>query len=202
MKRLKLRTFDSIGCSVAATAVIYSLKDKFPKINLEVHTKYPELFKEIKNINLEEENNTNFDIDLRGYLKRRPHNTKPYRPIYIHMLETAEEQLSTKLKRFTPLIQLSKEEIRWATKKIKNYKRPVIWVQSKTKSINKNWFDNYWKVVFKGLSKNYKIIDLSKSKFSLRESLAITKVSKGGITLVHFLFMVLQLFVQKMFWFY
>lgn len=191
LKKLSIRCFDSIGCTVASTAVIYSLKDGFPRAKLEVHTKYPELFKGIERIIIKTANNKNkinFDIDLSIiYEKRRPHNTKPYRPLYIHMIEIAEKQLSAKLKRFIPAINLSKKEINWANEKIKNLEKPLIWIQSKTNSVNKNWFEDYWKIVFKKLNENYEIIDLANSDFSLRQSLAITKVSEGGITLDTFL---------------
>ena len=190
-KNLTLRTFDSLGCSVIATAVINSLKDKFSNLDLEVYTKYPDLFINIKGIKIKDvskkDDNLKFDIDLRGYIKTRPHNIPPHKPIYIHMLELAEKSLSVKLKHFQPKINLSKKELNWAINKIKSYKKPVIWVQSETKSQNKNWFDDYWNVLIKELSKNYDIIDLSKTNFTLRQSLAITKVCKGGITLDSFL---------------
>ena len=32
VKKIRVRIFDSLGCSVASTAVIYSLKDKFPDV--------------------------------------------------------------------------------------------------------------------------------------------------------------------------
>ncbi|MEK6833103.1 MAG: hypothetical protein AABY32_03575 [Nanoarchaeota archaeon] len=190
-KKLTLRTFDSLGCSVAATSVINSLKDKFPNLDLEVYTKYPDLFIDIKGIKIKDiskkDYNIKFDIDLRDYIKTRPHNSIPYKPIYVHMLELAEKNLSIKLKHLLPKINLSKEEINWAINKIKAYKKPLIWIQTETKSQNKNWFDDYWNVLIKELSKNYDIIDLSKTNFTLRQSLAITKVCKGGITLDTFL---------------
>lgn len=189
VEKLKVKMFDSLGCNVASTALIYSLKDKFPNAEIEIITKFPELFENIGGIKINnlEEGNIKFEVDLRNYLERRPNNNKPYRPLYIHILEVAEEQLSVKLKRFFPSIKLLNEEIKWADNELKKYKKPVIWIQSKTNSQNKDLPEEYWEEIIKDLNKNYDIIDLSKTKFSLRQSLAIAKVAKGGITLDTFM---------------
>jgi hypothetical protein len=178
---IKVKLFDTLGCSVASTALIYSLKDKFQDKEIEIYTKFPELFEGIKGIQAKlASTNVKFDVDLSNYLDRRPHNNIPFRPLYVHMIEIAEEQLNVKLKRFLPKINLSKEEIEWAKKELNKYKKPVIWIQSKTNSLNKDLPQEYWKIIIQDLSKDYELIDLSNSKFSIRQSIVISKVSKGG----------------------
>ncbi|PQJ84255.1 hypothetical protein BTO22_11945 [Aliivibrio sifiae] len=128
-----------------------------------------------------------YDIDLRAYTKRRPHNSFPYRPSYIHMIEMAEEQMNHKLPINQPQIFLNEEEDLWAKKEIEKFPYPLIWIQSTSTSSNRLWPDNYWKELKHTFLGIYSFIDLSIAGYSLRESLAIAKHSFSGICLDSFM---------------
>jgi ADP-heptose:LPS heptosyltransferase len=184
---INLRAVDSIGCSVASIGVVLAIKEKFPEKTLIVYTKFPELFNSISGITLTRKELSGYDVDLRSYYANRLHNNLPYRSIYINMIEIAENALKTKLRRILPKIVLSQEELDYAKKILDKNKKPTIWIQKKTNSPNKNWIEQNWKELEKKLSLKYAILELSESNYSLRQSLALTKLCLAGITLDTFL---------------
>lgn len=127
------------------------------------------------------------DIDLRRYTARRPHNNKPYRASYIHMLEMAEEATGVRLPVMQPRITLSDADNVYALRTLASFIKPVIWIQSRTTTRNRNWSSKKWHELTESLSGSFDFIDLSQAGFSLCQSLAITKLSFGGICLDSFL---------------
>jgi len=175
-----------IGCSVLLTSVIKAIRKHDKRTPINVLTNYPSLFGGYEcAVNKKP---TAVTVNLENYLALTLHQQVPYKHLYKHLVRLSSSQLGINLnENCPPEIFLTKQEINWATKKISKYKKPVVWLQSKTSSINKDWLDDYWKTLLGKLNDNYEFIDLSKSEFSLRESLAITKVSEAGITLDTFL---------------
>lgn len=187
---VRLRTPDSLGCSVAGSAVIHSLRASFPEANINVVSKFPELFQGIKGITIEAAlaaSSESYDVDLRRYTARRPHNTAPYRPSYLHMIEMAEEQLSARLIRSRPHLELSSEEVRWANQTLRCFERPVVWLQTRTTSANRDWPTDRWNALAERLRGRFHVIDLSAALYSYRQSLALTRASVAGICLDSFL---------------
>ncbi|NOI26709.1 glycosyltransferase family 9 protein [Vibrio mediterranei] len=173
---------------MASTAVVYSLIEKIP--NVKISTPYPSLLTHIDGISIRdsrEETNDVYDVDLRMYTARRPHNSFPYRPSYIHMLEMAEEQLRIKLTRRPPYLYLTESEKEWAKIEVSKWELPLIWIQSEATSSNRLWPDAYWDELKNFFKDTFSFLDLSKANYSLRESLALIKYSYGGICLDSFL---------------
>lgn len=187
--KIRIRLVDSLGCSVAGSAVIYSIIEEMPKYQIILNTIYPTLFKGIKQIKIlipdKEEND--YEVDLRKYTSRKPHSVAPYKPSYVHMIEMAEEQLGINLPRKKPILYLEQSEIDWAKKEISRYGKPVIWIQTKSNSNNRHWPKEKWRQLIERNKENYTFLDLSNIHYSLRESLSITKVSYGGVALDSFL---------------
>lgn len=185
---LNIRLPDSLGCTVASTAVVYSLIEQIP--NIKVSTPHPSLLAHIDGLSItdsREETNDVYDVDLRMYTARRPHNSLPYRPSYIHMLEMAEEKLKIKLTKKTPYLHLTEYEKEWAKIEVSKWKLPLIWIQSEATSSNRLWTDTNWDDLQNFFKDTFSFIDLSKANYSLRESLALIKYSYGGICLDSFL---------------
>lgn len=185
-----MRLPDSMGCTVASTAVIKSVIEQYKNEDIKVITPFPDLligFKCIEIINSNECGIDIFDVDLREYTKRRPHNSLPFRSSYIHMIEMAENQINDQLKRMTPEIILNEHEEEWAKKEIKKYPFPLIWIQSISTSSNRLWPEENWKELKNTFLGIYSFIDLSTAGYSLRESLAIAKYSFSGVCLDSFM---------------
>ena len=194
MRVINVRLSDTYGCNVESTAVLQSIKNKFPKSKINVYTKYPELvigLKEVnKVINLNKSSLDKYDVDFKDYLKiRKPQELKPFRHLIKHMTEIAESQLKVKLKReFNPKINLTKKELNKSKQIVNNLSggKPIIWLQTKTRSSKKNMPFSFWKRLIDA-NKEWKFIDLSSEKYDLRTSIAITKFCDVGITLDTFL---------------
>ncbi|RLM26896.1 hypothetical protein BIY29_04585 [Brenneria alni] len=179
-----IRLPDSLGCTVASTAVILSLvkSELFKTIN--VFTKFPSLICNFKNIEIVDASITEADsyhVDLRTYTARRPHNSQPYRPSYVHMIEMAMDQLKHDLSIVKPNIILTEDDEFFARNEISRFKKPLIWLQTKSTTENRNWSDKCWHELYSIFSDHFDFLDLSNSKYSLRQSLAITKFSFAGI---------------------
>jgi ADP-heptose:LPS heptosyltransferase len=181
---ISVRTFDSLGCTVAATAVLRSLRKAVPRKRIIVYTKSPDFFIGLPEIAVRapKKELKHYDVDLRGYLASRPHNSQPYRQLYNHMIEIAEKALSLKLPSMPPKVVLSKEELSWARQMAKGFGKPLVWIQSKTNSENKDWPIENWRRLIELLRAKYQVIDLSERQFTLRQALALSTVGVGGIT--------------------
>ncbi|MEI2604256.1 hypothetical protein V8O11_10635 [Erwinia aphidicola] len=187
---ISIRLANSLGCSVAGTAVVHSIYEKFKGENISVYTKFPGLLSGIEGIDVVTavtELDDFFDVDLRKYTERRPHNSFPYRPSFYHMLEMAEEQLKCTLPICNPKIIIQPEEIKIAREKVARYTKPVVWLQTISKSFNRNWPAENWSQLTEFLKSKCIFIDLSKAEYSLRESLAVTTQCYAGICLDSFL---------------
>lgn len=101
---ISIRLANSLGCSVAGTAVIYSIINAFKSSKISVVTKFPTLLYGIYDIDVISTTSDfggSYCVDLRKYTARRPHNSFPPRPSYYHR-EMAEEQLKCTLPNFEP----------------------------------------------------------------------------------------------------
>ena len=194
MRIINVRLSDTFGCNIVATAILQSLRDKFPDAIINVYTKYPDLIfglNEIdKIIDLKKECLKNYNVDFKDYLKsRKPQESMPFRHLISHMFEVAESQLSVKLNRnFKPKINLTEEEMKKAEKIVKSlsHGKPLIWLQTKTSEKKKDMPAIFWKELIKK-ENNYEFVDLSSEVHSRRISIAITKLCNMGVTLDTFL---------------
>ncbi|MGB7801822.1 hypothetical protein [Buttiauxella sp.] len=185
---INIRLPDSLGCTVASTSVLQSLIKCELFDDIHVFTKHFELVSHLQGINLHPPvDNTFLHVDLRKYTSRRPHNNRPYRASYLHMLEMAEESLAVKLPIILPNIPTHESDACFAKEIISTFSKPLIWIQSKTTTDNRNWNYKRWLTLIKNLSNNFDFIDLSNVNYSLLQSLAITKYSFAGICLDSFL---------------
>ncbi|TFH90292.1 glycosyltransferase family 9 protein [Vibrio ouci] len=184
---LLIRLPDSMGCTVASTAVLSSLLNEYGRI--KVVTPFPFLLEGFQGVDIinAEEQECCFDVDLRTYTARRPHNNYPYRPSYVHMTEIAQEQLGIRLKTEKPFIPLSEQEDDFGRSEVACYSKPLIWIQSTSTSFNRLWRRQNWITLVEKLSDRYDFIDLSYAHYSPRQSLAIARHSLAGICLDSFM---------------
>ena len=188
--KITIRTVDSLGCAVAGSAVIHSLRKKFSCADIVVVTPFVSLFYGIPGIVIihsDEYPHRKFHVDLRNYTKRRPHSSVPRRPSYVHMHQMAIEQIGEELPLTRPKLYLSSEELFRAKRELSKFPKDIVWIQTRTNSNNRHWGPNNWSRLSSDLGHQYQFLDLSKSNYSLRESLAIAKVSRAGICLDSFL---------------
>ena len=199
MNHLTVRLYDSFGCTIVATALLQSLRNAFPEWQIDAYTKNLDLLEglaEIDNVyDVSKRTLPKYDIDISTYLEdRKPQENQPLRHLYKHMLEAATEQLGDRLKEplkgsFVPKVNFQTSELEWAQKVIKDISpdKPLLWLQTKTRSSKKDWKDEYWEELKELLKDRFNIIDLSECQSSKREAMAITKYCAAGITLDTFL---------------
>lgn len=197
MKKIKVKLFDTLGCTVLSTALFQSLRREFPDSEIVAYSEFPDLlagFQEIDDIIDSNDNSSEeYDIDLRGYLSDRPHNHEPFKHLYIHMINHAERQLvdglSGELRRdFLPKINLQDHEMSRAREIVKSVSRekPAIWIQPGTGSPNKDWPREYWEKLIEE-KPEYEFIDLSSGDYEPRTAIAMAESCDAGIALDSFL---------------
>ena len=194
MKIITVKLNETLGCNVAATAFLKSLRQKFPHSRIQVYTKYPDLIKGSKSVNdvfyLNKKKLKRYNVNFWNYLKKRkPQEWKPLRHLITHMKEIAESDLNIKLKEnLKPEINLTKGELIKAKKILNEFSegKPLIWLQTKTREKKKDLPNVFWKELIKK-NKNFRFIFLSPKNYSRRISIAITKLCKMGVTLDTFL---------------
>lgn len=199
MKSLSIRLHDTFGCTLVGTALIQSLRHAFPSEKLRVYTKNPDLLEGLPEaddiLDAMSHELDKYDVDVLNYLELyKPQEAKPLRHLYQHMLEIATKQLADKIskplpKTFEPKIHLTKKELTEA-KKISEQlsgKKPLIWLQTKTSTLLKDWEKEHWGELTLLLENDFSIIDLSKLQYTKRQAIAITKFCCAGITLDTFL---------------
>lgn len=180
---LSIRLPDSMGCTVASTAVLTSLREEYGRV-IAV-TPFPFLLRGLRELDIAtlEEHKWDCDVDLRTYTARRPHNSLPHRPSYVHMTEMAREQLGIRLAINKPFIPLSEKENSFGRNEVSHYQKPLIWIQSLSTSFNRLWPEENWIALKENISDQYDFIDLSCAHYSPRESLAIARNSFSGVCL-------------------
>ncbi|EMQ2878879.1 hypothetical protein V9N52_004226 [Vibrio navarrensis] len=187
METVSIRLPDTLGCSVASTAVVAGLLHEYDMIT--VVTPFPWLLQGFSGVDIVEAKPSSppCNIDLRHYTARRPHNTPPYRPSYIHMLEMAEAQLDIKLNRESPRVILSENDHLFGENEVALYDKPLIWFQSQATSPNRLWGEENWTKLKAALGEQYSFVDLSRAPYSPRESLSLAKHSFAGVCLDSFM---------------
>jgi hypothetical protein len=200
MNTINFRSPKTLGCSVASSVIIQSLKEKFPESKIAVYTKMPDLFigltemDELIDLNKEKEL-THYDVDLENYLEtKKPQLSKPLRHLIEHMFEETEEQLSSLVtnslnRDFVPKVNLNKDELNWAITAVSALAqdKPLIWLQTKSRLQEKDAPAVLWQELVDKCADKYSFIDLSQEQYSRRQSIAITKIAAGGATLDTFL---------------
>ena len=199
MNSINLRTPKTFGCSIVATILIQSLRERFPDIKINIYTEAPDLFQGLEEINDVFDVNTNdlevYDINLKDYVEEtNPQNSLPLRHLSDHIFEVAEKQLDNKLetllnRNFYLKVNLTDKENADAKAFIESiYQgKPIIWLQTKTSESGKDWPQENWDQLFEQLSSDYTLLELTPGKFSRRTSIAITKYCDAGIVLDSFL---------------
>lgn len=194
--QVTVRTPKTLGCTVASTALIQSLRAAFPDGRLLVYTEYPDLFEglldadTIIDLSVGQELDA-YDVDLKDYVQlRNPQTNEPKRHLIEHAFEIAEESLGVTLPRsYKPKVLLGSEEILWAERERDRLRegKLLIWLQTKTSTVEKDVIEEVWEEVNRLGSERYAFIDLSNASYSRRQALALTAVADGGITLDTFL---------------
>lgn len=199
MKRVNVKLFDSLGCTLLSTALFQSLKDEIPDIRITAYSRFPDLLSGLEEVDEVVDSATHsiedYDIDLTNYLSRRPHNSEPFRHLTFHMIKHAEEQLFRGLSQgrlgtnYIPKINLRGNEIEQAEGIVKSASagKPVIWLQTQTNSPNKGCPKEYWERLNTEKSAEYSFMNLSAGEYNPRLAIAITKFCYAGITLDTFL---------------
>ncbi len=184
---IRINIADDLGDNVISTGVVLSVKNKFPGEKIQIDTEHPSLFEHFENVSILKNNVINYDIDLTNYFRSEDHQNELPKSLYVHAIELAQNQFCSNLNLYKPKIELSDKELNWAKNELAKYDKPVIWMQIKSGSKNKDWNNKGWNELENKLSKRYHVLRLSSDDYSPRESLAITKEAFGGITLDSFL---------------
>ena len=192
---IKIRTPESLGCTLISTILYQSLREKFKETKIIVYTLFPDLLLGLNEIdeviNLYEVDESEIDIDLKGYLKdKTPQKNKPLRSLSEHIFEIAEGKLKEKLNRNFPIkINLSSEEIEKAKEVVNELsdEKRLVWLQPKTSTIDKDLNKGFWEELKRFGASEYSFVDLSSDKYERRLSIAITQQCDAGITLDTFL---------------
>jgi len=199
MDRINVRLYDTLGCTVVATVLLQSLREKLPVAEINVFTSFPDLLVGLQDVNTVVDANihtlNHYDVDLTGYLEvRKPQESKPYRHLAVHMLEVAEEQLDSKVvgslrRDFVPAVNLTVQEQQNARELVRSlsHGKPVVWLQTKTRLSKKDWPREGWNEVTRKMLDHCTFIDLSLAGYERRTSIAITKFCTAGVTLDTFL---------------
>jgi ADP-heptose:LPS heptosyltransferase len=192
MEEIRVRTFDSLGCTVLSTALFQSLKAKFPDSQIYAYSKFPQLLDGLDELDdvREPDSSVSYHVNLENYLSNRPHCSEPYRHLSVHMIELAERQLSENLeKEFRPKIKLTEEELSSAKKVVDNYRseygKPVVWLQVMSRSDNKSWPKQ--SELIGQFSSEYVFLGLSEECYTPRDSIALSKFCDAGIVVDSFL---------------
>lgn len=197
MKEIEFRSPKTLGCTVASTAPLQSLRESFPDSEIIVYSKFPDLFMGLAEVSNTKDLNKKkgrvpYDIDLENYLdERQPQVNKPLRHLLEHMFEIMQEKLgNVTLKRdFVPKINLTDVEVAWAQGEARRIAKdkPLVWLQTRTRLPEKDIPKKVWQEVITKSSDKYAFVDLAKQQYSRREAIALTAAAHAGITLDSFL---------------
>ncbi len=87
-----------LGCSIVSIPFFQSLKNSLPDIKIILYTKFPDLLQGAQGIdeiyNIKNNNLSIFDVNLEDYLKSRPHNSEPFKPLSYHLIRYGQSQLN------------------------------------------------------------------------------------------------------------
>lgn len=133
---LTIKLYDSLGCTVVATAMIQCIQQTFPNTKLHVYSAFPDLltgFTEADHVaDSRNEKLHHYDVNIGRYLEtRKPQESLPYRHLLEHMLEEAEIQLHKHLSRgFYPVLHLTDEEEEKAMAIVHSLReqKPMVWL--------------------------------------------------------------------------
>jgi len=202
---IKLR--GGLGDNLLVGTACMNLKKKFPRLKINCILNHPELLKFNPYINKLEK------IDLSYWRHTNPELCKfPQWPIIAyfndleilkkkeHIFKRAFDLVKISKFNYKTKIFLSEKEIKWAKKKLKNIKKPIITINTNSNNKHKNWSKLYWQRLVNKINKQYKIIQLGGNKemylkkvmrfagqLSPRKSIAILKFAKLHIGVVSFL---------------
>jgi hypothetical protein len=191
---LHIRLPKTLGCTIASTAVLQSLKGMYPFSKITAYTDTPDLIMNLECIDKKQsaadfiQNKTN--IDWYNYLEEHTVLGEPSgRHLIDYMYEIAENSIGSTLTRsYHPKVNLTEEEELIAqdiVEKVSN-KKPLVWLQKKTSTNKKDWRKEYWDELVQSNEDLYSFLELDE-RFPKRTAIAITKFCRGGITLDTFL---------------
>ena len=81
MSELNIRLPKTLGCAVASTALIQSLKEKFSSTTLNIYTEHPSLIYNLEEADIIRKPKTGFsyNVDLKDYVSEyKPSTSKPF----------------------------------------------------------------------------------------------------------------------------
>lgn len=187
-----LNAFPGIGDVLLVTSLVESLKDKYPKIKVNVVTKHFDLLKNNDSIHSFNKGATFFTF-RHWYLEIRQ-NKNPDK----HILSESLDKLGLSSKIRKPHYVVTEEERENAKKRLKPFNKPFIAINTSSKESSKNWLPKYWQALIEKLAECYTIIQLGDEseiqfvntvrfagKLDLRESVAVLErcsLFVGGVS--------------------
>ncbi|SVC18595.1 uncharacterized protein METZ01_LOCUS271449, partial [marine metagenome] len=187
-----LNAFPGIGDVLLLSSVVQSIKNKYPKIKVNVVTKHFDLLKNNDSIHSFNKGATFFTF-RHWYLEIRQ-NKNPDK----HILSESLDKLGLSSKIRKPHYVVTEEERENAKKRLKPFKKPFIAINTSSKESSKNWLPKYWKELLERLTEGYTVIQLGDEseiefentvrfagKLDLRESVAVLErcsLFVGGVS--------------------
>lgn len=172
--------FPGIGDAILVSVIINSIKQKYPRIKINLISLHETLFENIPNI-FSINKPTTFFWFRHWYIETRQ-NKNPSR----HVLDESLSKLGLKHLRQDPSYQISEDEKFRANELLSGLQKPLIAINTSSKEPSKNWSSKYWHSLTLELSRNYDIIQLGAEyeinlpctlrlagKLNLRESIAV-----------------------------
>lgn len=175
-----LNAFPGIGDAILITAIINSIKRKYPRIKINLISFHEILFENIPNI-FSINKPTTFFLFRHWYLETRQ-NKNPS----CHVLDESLHKLGLKYLKQDTSYQISEDERYRAKELLSGFQKPLIAINTASKEPSKNWPSQYWHNLTLELSSNYDVVQLGAEseidlqhtfrlagKLSLRESIAV-----------------------------
>ena len=162
------------------SSLVESIKTKYPNIRINVITEHCDLLENNQNIHSINKKNTFFTF-RHWYLEIRQN-----KPPDQHVLTESLKKLGLPFEIQKPKYEVTDIERENAKKRLKDFKKPIISINTSSKEPSKNWMAHYWEELLDKLSKDFTIIQLGNEneitfentvrfagKLNLRESISV-----------------------------
>ena len=194
-QRLTIKNlFNGIGDTLLLTVVIQEIKYRYPNIELNIITEFPEILKNLNGIYSINYPETYWSLDF-AYFKVR--NDKLHNE---NILKEFFQNIHIKTYRYSPIFKLSEQEIKNASDRLSTINEPFITINTYSKEDTKNWPSAYWQLIINEYKENFTIIQIGDENephlenvirwagtLSLRESCAILEKASFHLGIVSFL---------------
>ena len=188
-----LNAFPGIGDVLLLTSLVESIKNKYPKIRINVITEHCDLLKNNKNISTINVGASLFSF-RHWYLEIRQ-SKNPEK----HVLTESLKKLGLSPEIQKPRYHITKDERKYAKKLLEGCKsKPLIAINTISKEPTKDWPPSYWHELIDRLTEKYFIVQLGKQdeiqsnkvvsfagQLTIRESIAVLEKCSlfiGGVS--------------------